>query len=68
VDARDYLRSIGAYDEQPWASCPSCNFTGEDDEFDVLGAEEGKVWCNRCGEESRPETPETREKIQQALF
>ena len=35
--------------------CPACgNLEGELDGYDVLGADEGKVFCNSCGAEVDP--------------
>lgn len=31
--------------------CPECCFVGTIDDFDVLGADDGKLFCNQCGVE-----------------
>jgi hypothetical protein len=34
--------------------CPECCFIGTDDDFDVMGADEGNLFCNQCGVEFEP--------------
>jgi hypothetical protein len=63
----EYLRH-GLPDEQPRAECPSCGFEAHIDGFAVLGAEEGNIFCNACGEEFPWSPDKTRHKIQQTLF
>ena len=31
--------------------CPNCNHIGDLDDFDVLGADEDKLFCNNCNAE-----------------
>jgi len=31
--------------------CPCCGFQGNIQDFDVLGADDGCLFCNQCGEE-----------------
>lgn len=37
------------------ARCPLCGFVGDLDDFDVLGADEGNLFCNNCWNEITPE-------------
>ncbi len=31
--------------------CPKCNFIGDLDDFDVMGADDDKMFCNNCNAE-----------------
>ena len=31
--------------------CPACCFVGTIDDFDVMGLEDGHLFCNQCGVE-----------------
>ena len=31
------------------SQCPNCCFVGDGDSFDVMGADEGNLFCNQCG-------------------
>lgn len=44
----DWLR--GRYTGSVY-QCPECCFVGTDDDFDVLGADDGSLFCNQCGVE-----------------
>ena len=39
---------------EPYVQCPHCDFIGELDAFDCLGADEGNLFCNECNNEFRP--------------
>jgi hypothetical protein len=39
-------------------SCPACGFVGTWDDFDVAGAGEDCIFCNRCTTEFNPHTGE----------
>lgn len=32
-------------------SCPECEYTGTLDDFDVIGADEGNLFCTQCHKE-----------------
>lgn len=40
--------------------CPVCGFTDDIDCFDVIGANDGKLFCNNCGNEVEPQEPRVR--------
>jgi len=63
----EYLR-FGFPDEHPRAECPKCGFEGHIDTFGVLGADEGNIFCNACGEEFPWNPDETRHNIQRTLL
>lgn len=35
--------------------CPHCGFLGDNDDFDVIGADDGNLFCPSCGDEVTPE-------------
>lgn len=39
------------YGEAVRATCLQCGYVGPLDSFDVLGADDGNMFCPRCGEE-----------------
>ena len=35
--------------------CKTCGFVGPINDFDVIGADDDKLFCNQCGKETRVE-------------
>jgi hypothetical protein len=40
------------HDDRIRVRCTACGFVGFLDEFDVLGATEGRLFCHACGSEA----------------
>jgi hypothetical protein len=37
-----------------FAGCPKCGYVADCDAFDVLGLDDGQLWCNQCDNEITP--------------
>ena len=61
MDRPDQPAETHAQDDAIRVRCTACGFVGTLDDFDVLFAGEGRLFCNACGSEAPVETVPERE-------